>query len=174
GPSEGGGPGSRPTGWGSGGCSVGSAWKSGSTDGSSTWYSVRSLSTSTICGSLVSGWSIAPATSASGSSSSTWVSPVPRSILTSRPVSTSIELMASRDRPSPVNASTSLAATSSGGMVSNVRQPSSAPSLPSPSTPPSGSGETAPRTTMSSSASQPAYPGLSISLASSPDVSESW
>ena len=88
-------------------------------------------------------------------------------------MSTPIELMASRDRPSPLNASTSLAATSSAGMVTSVRQSSSALSLTSTSNPPSGSGESAPRTTMSSSAIQSAYPGFSISLASSPDVSES-
>ena len=91
----------------------------------------------------------------------------------SRPVSVPSELMASKDVPSPLNASTSLAATSSAVMVSSVRQSASALSRTSRSIPPSGSGEIAPRTTMSSSASQPAYPGFSISLTSSPDVSES-
>ena len=104
------------------------ASQSACTDGSSTWYSVRSLSTSTICGSFVSGCSMAPATSASGSSRSTWASPDARSSRTSLPVSVPAELMASREFPSPVNASTSLAGASSAVMVSNVRQSASAPS----------------------------------------------
>ena len=81
---------------------------------------------------------------------------------------TPTELMASSDFPSPVNASTSLAGASSAGMVSSVRQSLSASSRTSRSKPPSGSGAIAPRTTMSSSASQPTYPGFSISLVSSP------
>ena len=71
-------------------------------------------------------------------------------------MSVPIELIASRWEPSPLNASTSLAATSSAGMVTSVRQSASALSRTSMSNPPSGSGEIAPRTTMSSSASQPA------------------
>ena len=122
----------------------------------------------TICGSRVSGSSTAPATSASGSSASTVVAPVARSTRVSRPVSAPAALIISSDRPSPLNDTTSLDVASSAGIVSSVRQSADAESRTSTFKDPSGSGSIAQRTTRSSSASQPAYPGFSISLTSSP------
>ena len=159
---------SRPPIDGSPGWSARIASRSASTELSSTRYSVRSFITVTICGSRVSGCSTTPSTSASGSSASTSMSPLATSTRISREVFASTGVMASSDRPSALNETTSLAVTSSAGTVSNRRQSSSIRSRTMRSRSPFGLGANPPRMTMSSSASQPMKPGFFTSRVISP------
>ena len=92
-----------------------------------------------------------------------------RSTRVSRPVSEPAALIISSDRPSPLNETTSVEVASSAGMVSRCRNWSSAVSRTSTLNDPSGTGAIAHLTTRSSSATQPAYPGFSISLTSAPE-----
>ena len=159
----------RPEKLGSPGCSARTAFRSSATDGSSTTYVMRSLRIMTSSGSRVSGSSSAPVTSASGSSASTVDSPVAMSTRASRPVSEPAALIISSDRPSPLNDTTSVDVASSAGMASRNRNSSAPESRTRTLNDPSGSGAIAHRTTRSSSAIHPAYPGFSISLTSSPE-----
>ena len=141
---------------------------SGSYAGSSARYCDRSFSKMTICGSRVSGCSRSPVTSASGSSASTWVAPLARSIRTSRPVLAPTELSASSEPPSALNAIGWLVSASSAAMVSSGRQSWPASSRIMTTMLPSGWGAMPHRTTSSASATQPMKPGFSTSLTSSP------
>ena len=80
------------------------------------------------------------------------------------------ELIASRDRPSPLNATGPLVSASSAEMASSGRQSSVALPRTMTTMPPSGCGAIPARTTSSLSATQPMNPGFSTSLTSSPVV----
>ena len=121
----------------------------------------------TICGSLVSGCSRTPVTSASGSSASTWVAPLARSIRTSRPVLAPTELMASSEPPSALNAIGWLVSASSAAMDSSGRQ-SWPVSRTMTTMLPSGCMAMPHRTASSASATHSMKPGFSTSLTSSP------
>ena len=153
---------------GSPGCSAWMAARSSATAGSRTRYCDRALSTTTICGSRVSGCTRTSLTSASGSSASTSTAPVARSTRSSRAVCAPAELVISSDWPSALNPTTSVVSASSAGTDSSSRQSASALSRTMSWNPPSGSGASPPRTTICASATQPMKPGFSTSLVSSP------